>query len=482
MDDYERTNAREWDTEPSDTDPAEEGWQTVQSGKKRDVKPLLHPAENASELVAKSQVPNSVQQQYEVQPARAAQSQRQTAMRERPTRLQSRGTPPPKGHISGTSRAPQAARAPPRILEDPDNEGVTAWRNHQPATDSVRISRDAALDKIRYYAHIATQYGVYIPPHTMRGGGHGDTSLDIYGEAKAVGLAKEAIINWNTEVTGGRHSAKFPRIQSLTPALREKAERSWARDVIRQMYRQHPPFDMAFQAIGNFHWPIQDCRPEEILGSCYEALDPVRMSNRCYIIYQKERNLFRIMGKSADVQRGLLRLRKICFQVAARHVEAARKYMLRWAKDADIPTTVYFEEYQRPTGISAGEVVTEKPCKLPTGYGNYQSTKRSQIAEKQTACNQARLRDMLLKSISKLHYRRGCLEMRVRLGTFLAFQYRQPRDDGLYDLKEFEAMMAQSEFIGVVTQEYYFTALLCSDYLADTVQDRAQAGRESISP
>ena len=287
----------------------------------------------------------------------------------------------------------------------------------------------------------------------MRDSGSGKTNLDIYGEAKAVGLAKEAILSWSVEVSGGARSAKFPRIQSLTPTLREKAERDWARKVLRQKYRQHPPSNMAFQAIGSFHWPIQECRPEEVLGGGYEALDPVRMSSKCYIIYQKERNLFCVMGKSSDVQKGLLRLRKTCFQIAARRVDPQRTYLLRWASGADIPTTVYLTESSRPTAVCAGETILDKPCNMPMGDGSHENKKRTQLAEMQTSWNKERLQSMLFSTIKRLHHRRGCLEMRVRLGTFLAFQYRQPPEDGLYDMKEFESMLAKTEFIGAVTQE-----------------------------
>ena len=66
---------------------------------------------------------------------------------------------------------------------------------------------------------------------------------------------------------------------------------------------------------------------------------------------------------------------------------------------------------------------------------------------------------MLSKSIGKLHYYRGNLEMRVRLGTFLASRYKTPPPDGLYELKDFESMIADPTFIGLVTQEYYTTSL-----------------------
>ncbi|KAK5132908.1 hypothetical protein LTR08_008354 [Meristemomyces frigidus] len=460
MDDYERSNAREWDPDYKDPETrhaAQDGWQVVGGEKKREAVQPKSVVKQPQQIGNPRQQAARPQQKYASKPARPSKSLPPKSGHGQPARQQSRGGPLGKWQTSGALKSHQVKRGPPRLLQDSDNEGKVAWRSHHPPRDDVRIPKDLALNVEQYNYHheqIAEQHGVFMSSHARPDLRH--MTFDLYGDPKAVESTKQAILSWVGHVSGDRkfdRGPKFAKIQSLTEPLQAIAEKKWKREVTRQTFRQHPPPTMAFQAIGAFHWPIQEYRPEEILGGAYEALDPVRMSNKCYIVYEKERNMFLIMGKASNVQEGLRRLRKTCFQIAARHVTPERKYLLRWAKGANIPTTVYFEEYHRPAVVSTGDAVAEKPGKSPMGNGQHHNEKRIEGAEMQTNLNKVRLLSMLFKAIRKLHYYRGSLQMRIRLGTFLASRYKEPPADGLYDLKEFEGMIALSQFEAVVTQE-----------------------------
>lgn len=60
----------------------------------------------------------------------------------------------------------------------------------------------------------------------------------------------------------------------------------------------------------------------------------------------------------------------------------------------------------------------------------------------------------LVDQLSKIHYLRGHIQFRIRLGTFvLTSQYRL--DVGaMWELSEYEEMTSMPEFRGRVTEEY----------------------------
>ncbi|KAK5120969.1 hypothetical protein LTR85_005753 [Meristemomyces frigidus] len=482
MEDYERTNAREWaldykQTAEQQAKEEEEGWQ-VATGSKRRNDPLQHkPADSlqkpSQQRPQRTQPPHGVAQQHQ---RSASQQQRvaQLQQRHQSSRQPHTGTTPRQWQTSGPRRPERAVRQPPKLLHDSDNEAEAAWRARSKPTDEVRIPEDLVLQN-RYHEEVAKQYGAYVSTLHARGSG-GSKTFGIWGDAKAVALTKRAIASWIEASMGNRKSdskLKFPRIVSLTPKLRERKEKRWSREVTRQRYRQHPPPDMAFQAIGSFHWPVQEYRPEEILGSSYEALDPIRMECACYVVFSKERSVFRIMGRAAEVQAGLQRLRKTCFQIAARQVNPVRTYLVGWANGGKVPQYIYLKDHDPPAILSPEDAMVEKPRHSPVGEGT--DEERTKYAAVQTGLSVERLRSLMFRTLRKLHYYRGSMSMRIRLGTFLVVQYREPQY-GLYELGEYESMVQQSQFEGQVTPE------LGDPATENTLLKAFQQSRDLITP
>lgn len=436
MEDYERTNAREWDLDYKarqiEQAPTNE-WQVVDNFKKRD--PVKQPQQQRPQ-----------QQRQQRQPA--------------PTRPQQPQATPARRAEWKTTSAPkpdQTRRPPPKLASDSDNDAEASWRARVEPTDHIRIPNDL-VSQGSYYQQIARQQGTFVFSQLAQGFG-GSKTFGIWGEVKAVASTKRAIASWIEETSSSSspqksaRSAAFAKIESLTPKKREVEEKRWYREVKRQKFRQHPPPLMAFGAIGNFHWPVQEYRPEEILGANYEALDPVRMDCSCYIVFYKERNVFRLMGKASEVQVGLMRMRKTCFQVAARQVSPVRAYLLRWPDATRIPTHVYLMQYQQPAALTSQDLLASEPRHSPRGDGVHSGEVHSINADTQTALNGERVRSLVLRTLGKLHYYRGSIQMRIRRGTFLVGQYRPPKD-GRYQVEDYESMTQASQFTGEVTQEY----------------------------
>lgn len=456
MEDYDITNAREWDVdykEPPKQQAAQSEWQVVTNSKRRE--PFQHRTVPPPQQLAR-QPPQSFgqHQRSASQQQRPANNPQQQPDPQRQQQRQQNNGPPRPWQTSGAPLKPeQGKRPPPKLSLNSDNDAEAAWRARAQPIDRVRIPEDLVLQD-RYHEQIAKQYGTFVfSPHPR--GTEGSKTFGIWGEAKAVALTKEAIATWVEEAVGRKksdRSAKFAHIKSLTPKLRERAERRWDREVMRQRFRQHPPPDMAFQAIGSFHWPTSEYKPEEILGASHEALDPVRVDCACYVVFYKDRNVFRVMGKAADVQAGLQRLRRTCFQIAARQVSPVRKYLIRWTIGASMPIYMYLKDYDWPAALSPESATLEKPGHSPICGGTDPDDDRSRFFGVQTGLSTERLRTLMFTTLRKLHYYRGSIQMRIRIGTFLVSQYRAPKD-GYYELEEYEKMIQQSQFEGLVTQE-----------------------------
>ena len=180
--------------------------------------------------------------------------------------------------------------------------------------------------------------------------------------------------------------------------------------------------------------------------SC-EALDPIRMDCRCYVIFSKDQSLFKVMGKAESVKESLLRIRKTCFQVAARQIPAQRKYLLHWPDTPTYPSRVALRRYNHPLVLSSSEPIHAKSSKSPILEGTEVDTMPSP-----QQLQMGSVTVPLRRTLEKLRYYRGNIQLRIRLGTFLVKQYMEP-EDGSYSYAEFENMISMSQFVGEVTNE-----------------------------
>jgi len=415
MPDYEQTNAREWDLDYKDTlqQSSSAPWQVITPGGKRP-QPKPHTS---------------------------------------PKRWQKSGHSP--------ERALDIKRPPPKLIDVSDNEGEAQWRAHDHPKDMVSIPDAVKEDK--HYETLAREHSTFIIP-MRRDRSTGSTTYGIWGDAAATTATKRAIVAWIQDMIGGSSSrsprpgrpttgaAAFAKVVSLTPKQREREERKWEREVTRQKYRQHPPPGDAFGAIGSFLWPVKEYRPEDILGASFEALDPVRMECSCYVVFEADRSVFRVMGKEADVKVGLMRIRRTCFQIAARQIMPVRLCLLRWDEGFGLPESVGLVPYLLPAVQSPQGDAVPPHRLMPLAVGSEEDDENVQNATEQTAESSERLRSTMVKTLRKLHYYKGCIKMRIRFGTFLVTHWKPPKNER-YTMDEYSSLIAESAFTGRVTQE-----------------------------
>lgn len=341
---------------------------------------------------------------------------------------------------------PQAA---PGLLVDVGiltNDAETAWRQHERPVDTIEVPADLIWEDNQVDV-IAAQYKTFIFSQHRRGDGK-VIKFDIWGAKTAARATKQAIFDWvQCEAPSKRAQgvAKFMKTASMLPKQRALEEKRWAREVTRHRYRQFPPYGSVFGAIGTLHWPLSVYRPEEALGNSFEALDPIRMDCESYIVFNKDSSTFQVMGDAEHVKQAVIRIRQVCFQVAARQAVSARRYLLHANQDDSLPSHVILVPYKRPTDIA--KTLPRREGRSPHGVSVAEASSGDEARKAVRITKKC-----LLATIAKLYYYRGHLELRVRLGTFLVTQYRAPTN-GQYDTTEFQQMLGKSQFVGEVTVE-----------------------------
>lgn len=397
---------------------------------------------------------------FQAAPSRGGANTRRGFQRTSPGNL----TPPTAPSSSGSSperfwnivQAPRNRRRPlPKFdLKHEDNAGEVAWRQRERPKAGVRIPEDLVIALTEYY-DIAQRYHVFLLREQVKGES-GSISFAIWGGEDAVAACKSAIERWvqqHARSKAASGASSHPKVVSLTPKQREMEARYWDNELKQQRYRQNPPIDKEFEVMGAFLWPVDEYRPDEILGSSYEALDTIRTESSCYITFNKERRIFQVYGDEENVKNALARIRKTCFQVTAHQLPTVHSYLLRWPQDiAFLPQGVMLESYYRPITVPPPTTGTSEPSYMPRSSGASPGQGMSSMVLEATAGNVESARTQVMGVLRRLHFYRGNIQLRVRLGTFLLVQYKKT-ENGLYQLPEYKDMVKQSKFSGKTTQE-----------------------------
>jgi hypothetical protein len=432
-DDYEKTNALEWDLNYKAPTKTSKHVTTTSTSQKPPTGSHAQPAQSAP-----------VKKWPAQQPRTTTRERRPRPLNDSPWMV-----------AEGVVTREQERDDVPLLIEFADNAAEAAWRNRERPVETIIVPEELAWSD-QQHEQIAQKHGTFV---TAEGGGtgHGGIRFGIWGEASAVKQTRQAIHDWIKRETPSKHTLgtnTFSKQRSLLPQQRQSVEKKWIQEVRRQRFRQSPPLGTPFGAIGTFHWPVKDYQPNEVLGNSYEALDIIRMGCSCYIIFSPEKSGFQVLGHTADVKTALVRLRKAYFQVAARQIASVRTYILDFGNAEDeIRSHVALEPYERikrtdPLAATA----QDHPGKSPKIQGEVVSRATEQQMSETSTRDVKVVGKTIMRMISKLHYYRGHLRLRIRLGTFLATHYRISTHES-YPIDDFNEMIKQSQFAGEVTPE-----------------------------
>jgi hypothetical protein len=223
-------------------------------------------------------------------------------------------------------------------------------------------------------------------------------------------------------------------------------------EVQKQKFRQRPPDEMPHHSIGHFHWPDDDFRPDEVWGKTYEALDPIRIDCNCYVVWIQELAMFRVMGEIEDVKCALHRIRMAFFQVTDRDIGPVHLHVLRVPEGACMPDRVAREPYHDPLGSTTFGNVHSAWLLVPMINGQKCSRSQQQSFQKQAEVQAIQVKHLVTNALKQLHYYRGRLELRFRLGRLLLERVIEPQAHGTYMRDEYLEMTKEPQFGARVTE------------------------------
>jgi hypothetical protein len=341
----------------------------------------------------------------------------------------------------------------------------TAWRQHGNPVANISIPLDTALiDK--KYEEIAREHGTYIHTLGEHRGNEPNVKFGIWGAPANAEKAGDDISIWlkkRINHSQPAHISKrashkatdmFPKIHPVTPKQREEAARKWRADVELEKFRQHPPYDMAHDSIGHFHWPEDgDFRPDEVLGRSYEALDPIRKACRCYIVWIPDASAFRVMGEIEQVKRVLHRIRLAYFQIVAQSIGPVQLHVLRVPEGTCLPFLIAREPYCDPLGSTTFGNVDSHSLLAPMTKSQKCLEPQQQSLRKQAEIQALHVKHIITHALKQFHYFRGRLELRFRLGRLSLERALEPQAGDAYTLDEYLKLTEAPLFKARVTDK-----------------------------
>lgn len=469
--DYERENAKEWQFDPasrpgpgtSGSDGSDEeydeyldavipvdtnqeddglGWERVTYNKKPPPKPT--PKQMARPI---GNVPSG--------PAKAPAPVRKTPLKP-PGKLQ------PKPHATPLPKLPPTLPpAHPQILPltvlstFPNRQKISlsqkppvltfAHKNDNPARAAFRAQKthtgtfvltkhcySIEPDRERMYntlEEMGVRLGSFIrPPQSA-----GDRNLLLWGNEDQVSATIGELEKWvqqSDQRNYASHTSKkghqFAKTGLLSQDNAKKLNRWMKIQATKQKYQKVPDTNLSFQFTGYFLWPVDEIRPEDLLGPSYEAFDPIRIDYDSYIVFDNQYSLFKILTNAENaVQEAMKRIEGTMKEFVARTCQETVVHMVERPDPQLMRREVMLME-----GPSLGQSTSKAMIPLLTGEPLapaqiIQWKREMKVAEEYQF---AQWRHLIGKVVKRLHVYRGRIQMRVLLGTFALTTFRRLPD------------------------------------------------------
>ncbi|KAI4277126.1 MAG: hypothetical protein LQ337_001999 [Flavoplaca oasis] len=329
-----------------------------------------------------------------------------------------------------------------------DNAAKIAFRNNTPPTQIVDMGRpiqdiEPNVGSIpRIFEQIGLRTGSFILPQRSLG----ESQLQVWGNPKQVSLAVNELKAWRYQAnkraassTKGQRLGKdaFAGNKSFIGSQYAADERIAKLDAQRHEYQKVPEPGTQFRYNGYFLWPNDEIRATDLFGPSCEALDPLRMEYRVYIIFDEARSVFKVFSNSS--------VEKI-YAVIQRIENTIKEFVAR----DDRPMVLYLieppmtDKYRDSVRMVPGPLIgpSRTPSRIPQSCGN----KLEPIdvvdweleANKSASRNQIRMSTAISKVLERIPYIRGHLRMRAQFGTFTLIKFQWPPGVSSVPLTQFE--------------------------------------------
>lgn len=346
-----------------------------------------------------------------------------------PRSMQVRTGGPP--HLS-SRRGIEASKYPTGVTlpRNEDNAAKGAFRKgrvHDAIFVLSKTCEKIEPDRIRMYGRleeIGVRFETFIrPPQFLE-----DRTLLLWGNEPHISQTIAELEEWvstsENDMYGPRETIQIksnPKNFARTGLLQGKREEQLDKRLREQAkmlkFQKDPQDGKAFAFQGCFLWPIEEVRPQDLLGPSCEAYDPIRTYNHSHILFEPSLSAFKILSnKEAAVQNALQRIEGTMREYVARSGKIYSSHMVQLPKASKA-----MKEIKMVAGVGG---------KMPllTG-GPLTSTEIKDFVEEKKildSSNQKNMRHALRKIIVRLPFYRGQVRMRVVFGTFTLSTFRWP--------------------------------------------------------
>ena len=344
-----------------------------------------------------------------------------------------------------------------------DNAAKIDFRNNRPPAQIVEMGRPIkdiepnVGSMSRTFEQIGVRTGSFILPQRSLG----ESQLLVWGNPKQVSLAVNELKAWryqaNVRAASSTKAQKqtkdaFAESKSFIGSQYAADERIAKRDAHRQEYQKAPEQGTQFKYNGYFLWPNDEIRATDLFGPSCEALDPLRMEYKVYIIFDEARSVFKVFSNSSveKIYAVIQSIENTIKEFVARDDRPMVLYLV------EPPTT---DKYRDNVHMIPGPLIgpSRTPSRIPQSCGN----KLEPIdvvdwgleANKSASRNQIRMSTAISKVLERIPYLRGHLRMRAQFGTFALIKFQWPPGVPSVPLTQFEANVQSAGTRGTLIRE-----------------------------
>lgn len=345
-----------------------------------------------------------------------------------------RGQPPfhPKVHAPHGRPTPGPRPAHPRARFNfkKDNLAKTAFRRRLEPSGRFMLPRDCPdiepNQKRMYdtFEEIGVRLGSFIrPPQHVK-----DRELLLWGDARQVQNTKGELNRWLDKCLQRGLPRKpmgkdnFSKETSVVGDQHHRLIRKMHKEAKILEFQQAPADGQVFLYAGAFIWPVDEVRPEDILGPSLEAFDPVRYQYHCHIIFDHRLSIFRIFSDREDaINKTIDRIVGTMREYVAKSVRPDMLILI----EPPIPSVVRKDVSVRRLSADDSKA-GQSMIPVLTGSTLDAECQREWIEKSDELMrkNNHRMELSLRKCVATLPHHRGLVRIRVQFGTFALKVFR----------------------------------------------------------
>ena len=367
----------------------------------------------------------------------------------------------PPGHPKADSHGKTSVQRRPRpqanLNYKRDNAARTAFRKRQDPTGSFMLPKDCTdiepHQKKMYdtFEEIGVRFGSFIrPPQHVK-----DRQLLLWGGNHQVQATKAELERWLVSRLQSPQTSiakdKFARELSVIGDLYHRAMKKMLKEAKILEFQQVPAEGRVFSFDGAFLWPVDEVRPENILGSSLEAFDPIRFQYHCHIVFDNKLSAFRIFSdKEESVKQTMKRMEGTMREYVAKSARPDMTILLEPPDSSAIRKDVkVFPASFNNAKAGACMIPVLAGSTLDPEARNQWLVRSNQLRME----NNRRLELSLRKCIANLRHYRGLVRMRVQFGTFALRVFRWKEGADSTPLEDFTDNVTMSGTKGVMIRE-----------------------------